>query len=186
MKETKIATRYAKSIFAIALEKNIVIDISNDMEVIRNIGNSNRDIIIFLKNPIIKHSKKVDVLNSIFTDLNETTKNFIQFLLDKNREAFLINIAEEFIKLANEYQNIKVVNLTTSSKISDEFKTTLVNFTKKIIDKDSTIQIKEIINENIIGGFKLFVDNQLYDASLERKVNVLKREFSQNLYKKTK
>jgi F-type H+-transporting ATPase subunit delta len=45
-----------------------------------------------------------------------------------------------------------------------------------------TVQLETVVDEKIIGGFTLEMDNQLLDASILRDLKDIKRQFDKNLF----
>ena len=68
MIETRVAYRYAKSLMDLSLEKGELEQVRNDMQLVFNTINENRDFALMLKSPVIKTDKKLDILKSIFTE----------------------------------------------------------------------------------------------------------------------
>ena len=66
MNNPRLATRYAKSIIDLAIEKDQLDNIYADMKLILRICKSNPDFVIFLKSPIINTDKKQAVLKEVF------------------------------------------------------------------------------------------------------------------------
>jgi F-type H+-transporting ATPase subunit delta len=44
------------------------------------------------------------------------------------------------------------------------------------------VQLETVVDEKIIGGFMLEMDNQLLDASILRDLKDIKRQFDKNLF----
>jgi F-type H+-transporting ATPase subunit delta len=66
------------------------------------------------------------------------------------------------------------VSLTTAISIDD-------NLRKKIVEMINTaykadVKMTESVNKNILGGFKLQIEDKLLDASVSTSLNKLKRE----------
>ena len=62
MSEFRIASRYAKSLLELAKEKGLLEEVHDDMQAFSKIYDSNRDFEMFLKNPIIQHTRKRGIL----------------------------------------------------------------------------------------------------------------------------
>ena len=45
-----------------------------------------------------------------------------------------------------------------------------------------TIEIKQIVNPDIIGGIMIKMGDYIFDASILAKINKLKNEFAHNIY----
>ena len=76
--------------------------------------------------------------------------------------------------------------MTVTSAVDLDEQTTkrIVDVLKhKIVEKD-TIQIKNVIDKNIIGGFKVSYEDYEYDASLVSTLKRLHSVFEENLFVK--
>jgi F-type H+-transporting ATPase subunit delta len=106
MKQTKVGIRYAKALFDLTLERNAVEQGLQDMLLILEVYEENRDLRLFLDSPIINPEKKVAVLLEIFgKKVSETVIAFITILARKRRETALDDIAREYIHLYKEHQS---------------------------------------------------------------------------------
>ena len=62
MKETRVALRYAKSLISLALERQILEQIKDDMQTVKSVYDENREFRNMLKSPIVKSDKKTAFL----------------------------------------------------------------------------------------------------------------------------
>jgi len=67
--------------------------------------------------------------------------------------------------------------LTTAGEIGKEGKANLSDMLKKAFD--SKIELEEVLDKDIIGGFVLRVDDQELDASVSAQLNQIKRTLIQ-------
>lgn len=181
MKETKIANRYAKALFELAVETNKLEEVKADAELVYEVCNENKDFILMLRSPVIKPSKKVTILNGIFEKrTQDITTKFMSIITRNRREILIQDIAEQFIEIYKKYKNIISANLTTAAKIDSETKNKIIALLKK--HTNAEIDLSEFIDEKLIGGFVLTFDDKQYDASLQRQIQNLKQDFNKNLY----
>ena len=61
MKETRVAIRYAKSLLGLAKDQEVLEQVKNDMDLISQTCDENRDFQIMLKSPIVKADKKLSI-----------------------------------------------------------------------------------------------------------------------------
>ena len=81
MKQSKITTRYAKSLLGLVLEKNLLEETVNDMKLIKSVCSTNKNFRLLLKSPIVKTDKKLSIFNKIFSDnLNELSMSFVNII----------------------------------------------------------------------------------------------------------
>lgn len=183
MRNTKVKKRYAKALFDLANEQNIVENVFSDMQFINDVCIAVPEFKTLMRSPIVKADKKIKVINSILpSTTSELTRRFITLITKKNRESFVDLVAIEFIELYKEQQNIKTVYLTTSVEISPS----LIELFKKEISEElnSKIDLIESVDSKLIGGFIIKSGDKVFDSSLLGKIEKLKSEFSQNEYKK--
>ena len=82
MKQSKITTRYAKSLIGLVIEKNLLEKTLNDMKLIKSVCSTNKDFSLLLKSPIVKTDKKLSIFNKIFSDtLNELSVMFANIII---------------------------------------------------------------------------------------------------------
>ncbi|MCK4991258.1 MAG: F0F1 ATP synthase subunit delta, partial [Bacteroidales bacterium] len=66
MHNTIIAQRYAKAVFELALEMNLLEEIKADMELISSVCADNKSFIRMLNSPVIRTDIKIKILKSVF------------------------------------------------------------------------------------------------------------------------
>ncbi|MEM9859356.1 MAG: ATP synthase F1 subunit delta [Bacteroidota bacterium] len=182
MSEYRIASRYAKSLLSLADEKGVLDKVKEDMHLFLKVCEQNRDLLLLLKNPIVKHDKKRAILEAIFKGkVNELTLAIFDIITKKNREAVLPEIAVEFGHQYNAYKGIQEASVTTAVPLSKDLKAEIEKLVKKI-STQSDVELKEIVDEDIIGGYILKVADRQIDDSIKSKLKALELKFSQNPY----
>lgn len=184
MTNARVASRYVKSLLGLAVEKGVLEEVHNDMQLFNTICNQNRDFRLMLKNPIIKHDKKRDILEQIFKGkVNPLTMAILDIVTKKNREPILPEVAKEFHVAYNVYKHVAAARVTTAvamdAKQRAEFKALVTEITKK-----TDVELVEEVDSDLIGGFVLNVNHKQIDASIKNKLNILRAEFQHNPYVK--
>ena len=177
MNESKISVRYAKAIFAYALEKDILEDVKKDLSLIFDVCQKEKDFQTLLESPIVTTSKKQKIVQLIFQDkINTGTLSFLNLVFSNKREPFLNNIARNFFKTYREHKGIKKVLFTSSCEINNELRQNI----RKVIKKEFSdkFELTELVDKNLIGGFVLRIEDHQYDASILNKLDTLKRELT--------
>ncbi|MBO4488407.1 MAG: ATP synthase F1 subunit delta [Bacteroidales bacterium] len=181
MKNPKVASRYAKALFDFAAENDHVDAVKDDLRQIIQVLKENQELQIVLNSPVIVPSKKYAIFSEVFSGkLSETSFNFLGVIIKKKREPAIATICEEYIKLYNIAHNIKVATLTTAQPLSTE----LAEKIKGILEEktQSTVEIKQVVDPEIIGGILIKFDDYFIDASVISKINKLRQEFAHNIY----
>jgi F-type H+-transporting ATPase subunit delta len=184
MSELRLATRYAKSMIDIAREQDKLEAINTDMRLLGKVIKSSRDFLLMLRNPVIPTSKKIKIVEQVFKDkVDLITFSFMRLVIQKNREAFLPEVVQSFITQYNKLKKIIVVKFTSAIPVDEE----LVNRVRKLVEAKTgftNIELETKVNPNIIGGYILQFEDQMYDASILRHLEVLDDNFLSNIYMK--
>ena len=181
MKNPKLSGRYAKALFDYASEKNQVEEVCEDLRLFTDTLKNNRELQVLLRNPVIEPFQKHKIFESIFNGtLHDTTYQFMDVLLKKKREPALDTICEEFFKLYNKAHNIHLVTITTAQPLGDKLKNKIMQMLME--QTHATIDLQEIVDPEIIGGFVIQMDDYYLDSSILSKINKLRQEFSQNMF----
>lgn len=182
MPHSLIAKRYAKAVFELALEMNVVEETKTDMDLISSVVASNKDFVLLLNSPVVRPDKKKKVMESIFGDkIGKLSMRFLMLITQKRREKFISDIAIEFINIYKKFKNIFTVHIETAQSISDGLR-------KKVIAlmEDHTkgsIELNEEVKKDLIGGFVIAYDDYKYDVSISYQLRKLKKAAGEvNLY----
>ena len=182
MSAIKLASRYAKSILDLAIEKGQLDLIMDDMKSLNYATDNSREYYLMLKSPIVNGDKKMEITKQIFKGkLSNITIEFIDILMRKNRERYLPEIIDSFISQYNQHKNITVVKITTAQAISLELQNEILDRLRKQA-RLKDIELTEAIDESLIGGYVLQWEDKLIDTSISRGLAILKDEFDNNDY----
>lgn len=184
MSNSRVAARYIKSLLGLAVEKGVLEETNQDMQLFAKTCKENRSFELLLKSPIIKHDKKREILLKLFTGkVNTLTLSIFDILTRKNREALLPSIATDFHAAYNTYKNIGKATVTTAVPLDAKLRGEIEVLVKKLSDKKQ-IELTETVDPDLIGGFILNVGDKQIDASVKNKLKTLKLNFSENHYVK--
>jgi F-type H+-transporting ATPase subunit delta len=177
MADSIVAYRYAKSLFDLATERKVVKEVNDDMITFKTVCDENRQFLVVLGNPIVRHHTKLAILKKTFEkSVHPVTFSIFNVLTKKNRENLIYSIAEEFDKLYNLQQGIQKVTVTTVTPLTQEQK---ASFTKIVGDSTGKqIVLEEKVNENLIGGYILSIGDTQIDTSVRKRLNELKLSLS--------
>ncbi|MDE5419840.1 ATP synthase F1 subunit delta [Labilibaculum sp. DW002] len=179
MNESKISVRYAKALFQLGKEKNVLDTIVTDMKLVDELCNTVKDFWLMVESPVIKTSQKRASMKQIFGDrINAITLNFLDLVVKNRREIYLKDISRNFLALCRKDQGILSATLTSATTIEEGSKENLSTLLSKAFD--SKIELEEVLDKDIIGGFVLRVDDQQLDASVSTQLNKIKRELLSN------
>jgi F-type H+-transporting ATPase subunit delta len=182
MADARVASRYVKSLLGLAVERGLLEEVSNDMQMLDRVCTSNRDLVNMLRSPIIRHEKKKNVLHALFKGrVNSLTFDIIDILTRKNREPLLPAIAKEFHVAYNLYKGIGKATITTTVPMDAALRAEIEAVVKQLSSKKE-IELIEKTDPALIGGFVLNVGDRQIDTSISSKLKHLKIKFSENQF----
>src|SRR5215831_3116998 len=180
MPNPRLASRYAKSLMDLSIEKGQLEQVFADMQWLHAVCKSNRDFLNLLRSPIISSDKKIKILKEVAGNrLNGITTTFNTLLINKGRESNLPEIASTFIAQYKAHKKIHTLRLTTVSPLSADVKTAIVQQVKATGGYEN-IELEERIDKSIIGGFVLQVGDKMIDASIAYDLKEIAKQFENN------
>ncbi len=178
MNQSKITVRYAKAFIALGKEKNLLPEFHQDAELVASVCSSSTDFILLLESPVIKTSQKINAIQKVFSGkVNDLTLKFLMLIAQNKREIYIPGIFRNFLDYYRKDQGIRSAIITSAQPLND----TILSQIRKILEKElnATIELKQQVKKELIGGFILRVDDQQYDASLSTQLKKIKESLLQ-------
>jgi F-type H+-transporting ATPase subunit delta len=180
MPNLRLATRYAKSLIDLAIEKGELEKIYADMQWLNGVCKSNKDFVNLLRSPVIKGDTKKKILEAVTAgNISELTAAFNRLLIVKGRESNLPEISNAFIEAYKEKKEIHTLKLTTATPVTDSVKNAIVEQVKKTAGFKH-VELEEKVDAGLIGGFVLQVGDKLVDASIAYDLRSIAKQFENN------
>ena len=174
MNESKISVRYAKALIMSAKDQKILDPVRADIVLLIQTLKGVPELLQLLESPVVEPGKKLEVMNMIFSGkLEPITLSFIRLAISNKREENLPDMARMYIDLFKQEKGIKQAFLTTAVTIEKEIRAAVITMIKKVFKTE--IELNEKIDEQIIGGFILQVEDQLLDASVTRQIRKIRK-----------
>jgi F-type H+-transporting ATPase subunit delta len=169
MGQSKVAYRYAKALFDLALETGKVDQVHADS---------------LLSSPVIGSDKKTSIFEAVFAQhVQPVTVSFFKLIFHKGRAVAIKDIIEAYFDKYRAHKGIKVVEMTTAVSVSDEVRQSIVKeLQQNKMLSGKSIELKEKVDASIIGGIVLQVDDKLFDASIKHDLQFIKKQFIKNMY----
>ena len=169
-----IATRYSKSLIGLSEENKLENSVVHqNLENIKTILNSSKELYDALINPVISANDKEAVIDAVFiNDTDELIRNFLKLLVKKNRFDLIFEIIKIYNNLLDKINNVSKVEIISAIELDEEYK-------KQIKDKLAQILNKEIIinydvKDEIIAGLVYKMGDDVFDTSVKGEINKFK------------
>lgn len=177
MSTDRIANRYAKPLLELAEEQEVFDQVREDMDEFVSLCQENRDFLLMLKNPIISHLKKAEILKKIFEGkANKLTMSIFDVVTRKNRENLLPEIARAFVRLCHTKMGYQEATLTTAFAIDDELRRSFQKIIKEVTGDKAVMN--EQVDQSILGGYVLTMGDQQLDESVHSYLREIKLKFT--------
>jgi len=169
----EVASKYSRALFELGKEEDNLLKLKESLTEFWQLVQDNQDLNELLFHQRLMPADKKKVLEEIFKEeLNDDILHFIFILIDKRREFFLESIIEEFNSLVDDAESVLHVKVTSAVELDNS----ILDKLKEKLDSllDYNIQIKNNVDEEIIAGIVLKIEDYIIDGSLLNQLNSLK------------
>lgn len=165
-------SRYANALFSIALEENKIDDYRNEIKMLKKIINENNDLLHLFSSYFIEEKDKNEIIDQTFKSLSQNTINFIKVIVHNRRANVMIKIFDEFIKNCNESLNVKDGIVYSVNPLDQNQMLKIENAIS--VKLNSKVELVNVIDEKLIGGVKVQVEDKIFDGSIKNRLENLK------------
>jgi F-type H+-transporting ATPase subunit delta len=175
MSEAVVAKRYADALFQLATEKNIVEKLIAELDVVKEVFQTNERLIELLLHPRVQHEEKMKLVDDAFGKCDKAIVHLIKMLVERHRIQHISEIVAHFTKVYHE-ANREIAATVYSVRLlsNDELKKVEESLMNQL-DK-TKVKIENIIDPTVLGGLKIRVGNTIYDGSVRGKLNRFKEK----------
>jgi F-type H+-transporting ATPase subunit delta len=175
LNESKISVRYAKAFFSSAVERNLLEVVKKEVDLLLQLLQSQPRLKELLASPVVKTKEKSVFIDKIFKDrFSELTVDFLHLLLKNNRELFLMEMCLNFRVLYSKATGIKSAELITAVKLDEDQLQQFNDLIQAHFGGKAEVVTK--VDELLLGGFILKVEDQQLDASVSTQLKKMRRE----------
>lgn len=171
-KRQMIADVYAKSLVEFALEKNQVALIYQDVQAIATVL-EDKAIQNFLTSKAVSTTAKTEVVRLFQESSSDYLKNFLEIILQNQRQSFLALIMKEALQLLSLKTQTFDIKVTSAVALSEPQKERLTALAEKKFALTKR-EVTETIDPTVIGGFIIEANNKVIDTSIRKQLHDLK------------
>ncbi len=174
---SRVARRYAEALLDAATGAGREAHVATDLEMLHGLIQASPELRSVLKSPIIKREKKQIALRAAFEGRVEPlTLEFISLLAEKGREEALPQVVVEFRRLRDDRLGMVGLEVTTAAALSSEQTEAIRRRFEQLTGK--TVKIGVNIDPLLKGGFSARLGDTVYDGSIRRQLELLRRRFA--------
>ena len=167
----KVVQRYVKALHALSLEQNKDIKIKNDLSLIGELIEKNKEFKKIIFSPLVTPKKHQEILKIISNTLkmDQITENFLFLLAFNKRLILLEKILEFYNEISSKEKDITNIDIILPNKISKKEISSIQNKLKSEVKKKTKINFIE--DKNIISGFVVKLGSTMIDFSIKSKLD---------------
>lgn len=164
-----VARRYARALFELATERDLVDQVDRELETVVSLIEANRPLYQMVHDVLISPEVKRDVFQKLFSGkLSPLVMNFLLLVVAKRRESGIAEIYRAFLDLANEARGIVEVEVRSAVALPEETHQRLEG--KLVAKLGKRVRFKTQVVPELIGGLVVRVGDELMDGSIKTRL----------------
>lgn len=169
MSLNQISKVYAQALLELATETNSLESTEEELTSVVGVLFSDDSIRHYFLSPLVGQSEKeASVEVALRGKASDAVSNFVALVVRKNRFLYLQDILEDFKSGVDRIKNRSSLRIFSKEPLGPE---SIQKITKTIGSQfGKEVRVTEQIDESLIGGFKLYIDDFLIDASIQSKL----------------
>lgn len=170
MKELTAARRYAEALLEVAVERDKVQNIEEQINLLAEIYNKNQDLQQYLKNPLMGWKAKVEGIKEIFSgQFDEEIILLVVNLIKKEKASIIPRVSKMYDDLADEYFGVVKVKASTARSLDEDEQKKLKSKLENLLEGQE-VEITYTVEESLLAGVKLNIGDHVLDGSLSGKM----------------
>jgi ATP synthase F1 delta subunit len=167
---------YSRALFESAMDHDVLDEIHDQLGIWADALGENKDLQTFFFSPRFSTTEKKDAIRRIIDGGDERFLNFLELLAERHRLPVTFRIRRAFDDLWREENKLLSVEVTTAVELE---KSLVDSIGKRIEDQTGRrIELTSHIDPDIIGGLVLRVGNKILDASVQGRLQRLRRQLT--------
>jgi F-type H+-transporting ATPase subunit delta len=167
---------YARALFEAAMDSGSLDEIQEQLSIWTDALGENKDLQTFFFSPRFSATEKKDAIRKIIDGGDERFLNFLELLAERHRLPATFRIRRSFDELWREEHKMLPVELTSAVELDEG----LVGSIGDRIEERTgrRIELTTRIDPDIIGGIVLRVGNKVLDASVQGRLERLRKQIT--------
>jgi F-type H+-transporting ATPase subunit delta len=165
---------YAQSLLEAARAKNRLDRVREEFDDLAAAIGGSPELADLLRNPQIEPRTKRDVLERALADADETFRNFVLLVTEKDRVGELEEIHAEWERLLAAEARVLEVELTTAIELSEDEAADIVGRIEQAAGR--RVEARRRVDPDLIGGLVLQAGSLRLDGSVRGRLESLRRD----------
>ena len=169
-----VVARYARALLQLANERKEAEAVRGDLNALAEVFKANPKLAVLLADPAVSEASRGSLLQRVFGGrLSPTLMNFLGVLNAKGRLGLLPDMIEAYDDLLEEQLGNVEVDVTVAQRLDAEQLEQVRQRVSQALGR--TAVVHQYVDESIIGGLVLRVQDKLIDASVRFQLDQMRR-----------
>jgi ATP synthase F1 delta subunit len=170
----EIAEVYARSLFEVAQEHDVLDDLHDQLGEFADELDENRDLQVFFFSPYFSSEEKKDAIARVIEGADERFVRFLELLAERHRMPVVFRIRRAFDELWAEENKLLPVTITSAVELDGG---TVKKIQKEIEDQTGRrTELTTTVDPDVLGGLAMQVGNVIMDGTVRARLNRLRRQ----------
>ena len=176
--EAGVARRYATALYDIASRRNVLPQVTADVEILDRTFREEPRLRSVLDNPEVPDERKKAIFQDLFGQrVQPLTIQFCQLLVDKRRVDVLEYLHEEFQQLADKASGIVRARVQTAIPMTPDQEARMMEQLQKLTGKK--VILSSSVDPSLQGGAVVWIGDRVIDGSIKGYLQSLERQLAQ-------
>jgi F-type H+-transporting ATPase subunit delta len=177
MKDSGIAKKYARALFAEAQAKNQLLACQQGLEEMVRVARLRKSLKEVLAHPFISSEEKERMIHSALGEYaTPLLERFFSLLVKKRRFATLFQIAQDFQEEVDRFQNVQPLRVRSAFPVPEAQQKQLKERLEKWLKSKVRMDIQ--VDPALIGGLIIQTRDHILDQSLKGQLKKLERQLT--------
>ena len=169
-----ISRRYAEALYEYAKELNAEDAVYKNMQQLCEVLRSLKNIPAVFKNPSLSLAERVQLICNLVENPSPVLNRFATLVAKADREEYLLYMAHDYMDVYRADKKIVPVKITTAVPLDKKLQEKIENILEK--HSDVEVEVRNVVDESLIGGFVCEADNTRFDASVKKQLAEIKKQ----------
>lgn len=174
MRDETVGRSYAETLFALADRHEALDEYGEAIETVARLLEEDPRLRLFLDTPRIDDEDKKAVVRRAFDGaLPKLVVNFLLVTIDKRRQRILRDISKQYHRLLDERMGREHVQVSVARPVDDATREMIADKLSAALGKQAIPHVR--VRPEIIGGLVVRTGDTIYDGSIRRRIDGLRR-----------
>ncbi len=170
----EIAEVYARSLFEVATEHDVLDPVREQLGQFADALGENRQLAVFFFSPYFSTQEKQDGLRRMLSGGEEIFMNFLEALTERHRMPAIFRIRQRYDAMWEDAHRLLPVQVTSATPLDEQTVRSIADRVGEQTGRE--VELSSRVDPDILGGIVLRVGNFILDASIRNRLEQLRKQ----------